>query len=289
VLIAQISDPHVMLADDPMAGFVDTPARLRAAVASLTALPALPDVVLLTGDLVNRGRPEEYEIVRDALAPVDDRVLAIPGNHDDRDAFREAFADHAHLPATGHLSYVVDDHPLRLVGLDTTVAGRDDGVLDDERIAWLRSVLGQGPAGPTVLFMHHPPAPTGMWWMDYGGLKGRAELRALVDDHPEVLRILAGHVHRTTSTTWGPTVLSTAPSPFYATSTPVGDVEVPRITAVPAAIPVFRWDEDGDVLVASELDPPGAHPGMDFPDVFGERWDDYAARARSGAEMPNAM
>ena len=280
-----------MLPDDAMAGFVDTPAHLREAVAALVALPARPDVVLLTGDLVNRGRPEEYTLLRQVLAPIDDRVLVVPGNHDDRDALRDAFADHAYLPRAGHLSYVVDDHPLRLVGLDSTVAGRDDGVLDDERIAWLEDALDNGPARPTILFLHHPPAPTGMWWMDYGGLKGRGELRGVVAQHPEVLRIVAGHVHRSTSTTWGTTVLSTAPSPFYATSTPVGEVEVPRITAVPAAIPVFRWDDngDGDVLVASELDPPGDHPGMDFPDVFGDRWPDYAARARSGAEMPNAM
>ena len=284
--MAQVSDPHIMLADDPMARFVHTPARLAAVVESLEALPQRADVVLLTGDLVNRGLPEEYEVLRRVLEPLRSRVLVVPGNHDDRSALRAAFDDHPQLPSAGHLSFVVDDLPLRLVGLDTTIPGRDDGELDLDRIRWLRNALQAGDGRPTLVFMHHPPAPTGMWWMDYGGLKGRDELRSVLSEHPEVVRVIAGHVHRSTSTSWGPTVLSTAPSPFYATSAPTGDLDVPMIVAVAAAIPVFRWDASERTLVASELDPPGVHPTVTFPSVIGAEWPDYAARARSGAAMP---
>ena len=288
MLIAQVSDPHVMLPDDPMAGFVDTASRLRAVVAALQDLPRRADVVLFTGDLVNQGRPDEYALVREVMAPLRSRTLVIPGNHDDRAALRSAFADHTELPTAGHLSYVVDDLPLRLVGLDTTVPGRDDGELDAERLAWLSDALADGGGRPTVLFMHHPPAPTGMWWMDYGGLKGREHLRELLAGHPEVIRVLAGHVHRSTTTMWGSTLISTAPSYFYATSAPVADLDDPWIIAAPAPIPVFRWDAGGEVLVGSELDPPGDHRRMPFASVFGDRWDDYRDRARRGDEMPAA-
>jgi 3',5'-cyclic-AMP phosphodiesterase len=286
VLIAQVSDPHVMLDDDPMAGFVDTPGRLRAVVGTLASLAVRPDVVLLTGDLVNRGRPEEYALLRTVLAPLQARTLVVPGNHDDRDALRSAFGDQPELPRSGDLSYVVDDLPLRLVGVDTTVAGRDDGELDGDRLDWLSQALAAGDGRPTMLFMHHPPAPTGMWWMDYGGLKGRDGLRSVLARHPEVVRVVAGHVHRATCTAWGPTVISTAPSPFYATSAPVGDLDDPLIIAAPAPIPVFRWDDAEGVLMGSELDPPGDHPGLAFRSVFGAGWADYRGRARSGAEMP---
>lgn len=289
MLIAQLSDPHLMLPEDPMAGFVDTAARLRAAVGALDGLDPRPDVVLLTGDLVNRGLRREYELAREILAPLDDRLLVIPGNHDDPEQLLDAFADHAHLPGPGlgHMSYVVEDHPIRLIGLDTTVPGRDDGELDDERLAWVEAALEQGPARPTLLFMHHPPVPTGMWWMDYGGLKGRAGLAEVVTGRPEVLRVLAGHVHRAVSAGWAGTVLSTAPSCFYTTTTPVGDPGRPQVLDVPASIPVLRWHDGDGLLIASELDPPGEYRSIDFPDLFGDRWAEYERRARAGAEMPN--
>jgi hypothetical protein len=83
-------------------------------------------------------------------------------------------------------------------------------------------------------------------------------------------------------------VISTSPSPFYATSTPIADLDVPVIIAAPAPIHVFRWDDHDGVLIGSELDPPGDHATLTFPSVFGGRWEDYRARARSGAEMPAA-
>lgn len=287
MLLAHLSDPHVMSPDDPVAGFVDTRARLAAAVAALAALPEPPDVTLLTGDLVNRGTDEEYALLRQVLVPLPGRLLVVPGNHDDREGMRRAFPELAELwTEPGHLSCVVDDEELRLVGLDTTVPGRDDGELDAERLDWLGRVLAGGPARDTVLFLHHPPYSAGMWWMDYGGLKGAHDLRDLLSRHPEVVRVLAGHVHRTTSVSWGTTVLSTAPSSFYATTAPTGGVEVPEVIDVPAAIPVLRWDAEDAVLVATELEPPGEHARLAFPTVIGDGWPEYAARARAGAEMP---
>lgn len=287
MLIAHLSDPHVMEPSDPMASFVDTDARLAAAVDALASLPSPPDVTIITGDLVNRGTASEYRLLRSVLEPLPGRLLVVPGNHDDPAELVAAFDDHLHLPSSGdHVSYAVDDEELRLVGLDTTVAGRDDGELDADRLAWLESTLDRGDGRPTLLFMHHPPFSAGMWWMDYGGLKGAASVRTIVEHHPEVLRVLCGHVHRTISVTWGTTVLATAPSSFYATTAPTGGVEVPEVIDVAGSIPLLRWDAEGSQLLATEIDPPGDHRRMALPDVIGDRWPDYEARARAGAEMP---
>lgn len=287
MLVAHISDPHVMEPSDPMATFVDTAARLAATVEALAELPAPPDVTIITGDLVNRGSAAEYSLLRSVLEPLPGRLLVVPGNHDDPGELVPAFGDHLDLKGTGdHLSYVVEDEELRMVGLDTTVRGRDDGELDPGRLAWLEAALGDGDGRPMLLFMHHPPFSAGMWWMDYGGLKGSDEVKGLVGRHPEVLRVLCGHVHRTTSVTWGSTVLSSAPSSFYATSAPTGAVEVPEVIDVAGAIPLLRWDPATSELVATELDPPGDHRRIPMPEVIGDRWSDYEARARSGAEMP---
>jgi Icc protein len=52
---------------------------------------------------------------------------------------------------------------------------------------------------PTVIAMHHPPFLTAMPAYDEIGLAaaGREGLAAVLGRHPQVLRILAGHVHRT--------------------------------------------------------------------------------------------
>lgn len=286
MLIAHLSDPHVMAPGDPMGAFVDTPGRLADVVAALGALPRPPELTVITGDLVNRGTAEEYEVLREVLAPLPGRLLVVPGNHDDRDELRRALPDQPWAASAGHCSYVVEDLPLRVVAVDTTVPGRDDGELDDGRLEWLATALGGGAGRPTLLLMHHPPYSAGMWWMDYRGLKGGNRVRELLGGHPEVLRVLCGHVHRRTEVVWGTTVLVTAPSSFYATTPPTGGVEVPEVVDVVAPIHLLRWDAGDGLLVATELDPPGDHRRVPFPDVIGPTWPEYAARARAGGEMP---
>ena len=60
MLIAQLSDLHVCEAGRLANGVVDTNAFAAHAFAALRAAPNRPDLVLLTGDLVEAGRPEQY-------------------------------------------------------------------------------------------------------------------------------------------------------------------------------------------------------------------------------------
>ena len=45
----------------------------------------------MTGDLADHATDEEYEQVREFLAPLDAPVYVLPGNHDERDALRRNF------------------------------------------------------------------------------------------------------------------------------------------------------------------------------------------------------
>ena len=56
VLVAQITDCHIVEPGELMADRVDTAAMLRAAVAHILDMTPRPDVVLATGDLVNDVR-----------------------------------------------------------------------------------------------------------------------------------------------------------------------------------------------------------------------------------------
>lgn len=210
--IAQITDLHVAEPDTYMRGFVDANAKLSAAVAFLNERADRIDAVVATGDLTNDGRPEQYRLLRELLEPLRLPLYLVPGNHDEVDEFRAAFAGTPWLPAEGPVDYAVDDHEVRLVGLDTTEPDRHDGVFHEAQAEWLDATLAARPDVPTVVFGHHPPFFTRLWLFDAIRLTGADLLRDVVARHPQVRLVLSGHVHRPVSSAWGATQLTCAPS-----------------------------------------------------------------------------
>ena len=212
MMIAQISDPHVVLPGALLYGRVDTAAMLARAVAELNRLEPPPDIVVITGDLVDKGEPAEYDQLRRLLAKLAMPVFVIPGNHDSREALRAAFGGDGYLPQDGFLQYAVEDYPVRLVALDTLVPGEGGGELCAERLVWLDRTLVTENRRPTVVLMHHPPFPTGIARMDRAGLRGSDAFAAVIARHPQVERILCGHLHRAIECRFAGTVAGTAPS-----------------------------------------------------------------------------
>ncbi len=177
MIIAQITDTHIKPPGLFAYRVVDTATCLRAAVSALARLVPVPAAVVVTGDLVDRGLPEEYAHLRALLGSLRMPVYLIPGNHDDRDALRAAFKEDGYFPADGFLHYAVDVGPLRLVALDTLVPGEGGGNLCEARLEWLAATLAEAPARPTVILMHHPPFETGIAHMDRLGSSQRRALR----------------------------------------------------------------------------------------------------------------
>jgi len=243
VRIAQITDLHVTDREGGLRLLADPNARLERAVAALDALVARPDVVLATGDLTDHGTVEQYALLRRLLEPLRVRVLPIPGNHDDSRVLRVELADLLpdDLP-DDHVSYAVEDLPVRLVGLDTTHPARHDGVLPPDRIAWLDRTLAAAPGRPTLLFMHHPPFDTGVWWMDLMALEGRDDLCAVVARHPQVRLVVAGHIHRSIQTTIGAAQVSVCPSTAHQLGLDLVPGEAPTISDEPPAFQLHCWD-----------------------------------------------
>jgi Icc protein len=209
-LVIQISDPHIggdWGGDDPVAG-------LRAVVEDVRRQPDRPDVLLVTGDLADHGTAAEYATVRELLEPVGAPVHVIPGNHDDRAALRAAFG----LPGTGAepVQYAVDLGPLRLACIDTTIPGRAAGALDAPRLDWLDAELARAPDQPTLLAMHHPPIATGTAPWDAIGLPpgDRAALAAVLERHPQVRRLVAGHIHQVITASLAERPVLTIPSTY---------------------------------------------------------------------------
>jgi 3',5'-cyclic AMP phosphodiesterase CpdA len=212
MIIAQISDTHILARSSDRAEGRSRADDLRRCVADINRQQ--PDAVVHTGDIVQHGLPEEYEHVREILAPLKAPVYVIPGNRDERGALRAAFSDHSHLPENGDfLHYTVEDYPVRLVALDSTAAGERKGVYCARRQAWLHDVLDSARDKPTILLIHHPPFDIDDHYI--GGYRRPQEaeaLAAVVSQHSQVERLLCGHVHCPTHRRWAGTFATTMAS-----------------------------------------------------------------------------
>lgn len=215
MLIAQITDTHIKLPGKLAYQQVDTARMLRDCIGELLTIDPQPDLVVHTGDLVDFGLPEEYEHLKSILTPLTAPILAVPGNHDAREAMRQAFAAEGYLPSHGFLHFAVERGPLCIVGLDTVVSGQDGGELCAERLAWLDTALSERPHTPTLVLMHHPPFLTGIAHMDNIGLAGRDGFAAVMCRHAQVQAILCGHVHRPTYALVGGRRAMICPSPAH--------------------------------------------------------------------------
>jgi 3',5'-cyclic AMP phosphodiesterase CpdA len=206
--IAQITDPH-MTAGPPEPGGYDAAAALGAVLERVMQLG--PDVVLLTGDLAANGRPEEYRRLRALVAGLGVPLAAVPGNHDDRDAFARELGGVVGVGAGARLSLALEDGPVRLIGLDTLVDGADAGGLGAAQLAWAAETLGRDDPRPVLVFMHHPPFALGLP-LDWTRCADGEALGRLVGANPAVLGVVCGHVHRSARVAWAGTTGGVCPA-----------------------------------------------------------------------------
>jgi 3',5'-cyclic-AMP phosphodiesterase len=242
MLIAQLSDMHIRPEGRLLFDRIDTAGYLERAVAHVLKLDPRPDVVIMSGDLVEAGRPEEYELLRRLIAPLPMPVYVIPGNHDAREPMRAAFADQGYLPASGFLHYAVEGWPVRLIALDTLVEGKPHGALSTEQLDWLEARLGEQVDKPAMLFMHHPPFDCGIETFDKSRLlDGDQRLAALVRAHPNVERAACGHVHRPIQLRWAGTLASIAPSTAHQATLDLHEHSALTMMMEPPAIALHQW------------------------------------------------
>lgn len=215
-LLVQLSDTHIREPGRLAYGRLDTAPYLERAVEAINGLPQRPDAVVITGDLTDFGRAAEYAHLRALLAPLAMPVYLMPGNHDDRQQLRASFPEHAYLGASGFVQYSVAIGALQLIALDTVVPQASAGTLCAERLDWLAEQLERHRHRPVVVAMHHPPFETLIGHMDdIGLLNGASELEALLARHPNVERVICGHLHRAIQVSFASTLAVTVPSPAH--------------------------------------------------------------------------
>jgi len=249
MIVCQVSDMHLMAGGKLAYGVVDTAAHFRRCMAHIQALPQQPDVVVMTGDLVDSGKPEQYMLLREIIAPLSMPVYLIPGNHDDREALRAAFPDHAYLNQfPPFIQYAIEEHELRIVAVDTVIPGQAGGELCAQRLEWLALTLATAPQRPTLLLMHHPPFATGIGFMDEIGLANPEALAQVVAKHAQIERILCGHLHRPIQARFAGTLACTAPSTAHQITLDLAHAAPETFTMEPPAYFVHAWNAQSGVV-----------------------------------------
>ncbi|MGB6229502.1 MAG: metallophosphoesterase [Litorimonas sp.] len=192
VLIAQLTDLH--LGFDRTLKTGPNVLRLRRVLEALHGLRRRPDLMLLTGDLVESGENWAYALLKGELAKSEIPFALALGNHDNRETFEEHFPD---FPLEdGYLNYVIEDTPLRIVVIDTMEPGRHGGAFGADRADWLERTLAAKPGRPTLIALHHPPIATHIPWMTPDADEAwTLRLRAIVERHPQIVGLVSGHVH----------------------------------------------------------------------------------------------
>ena len=218
-LIAHISDPHIKAGGKLSYRQVDTANALRKAINTLNQLSPRPDLVLISGDLVDFGLPDEYATFKQLLAELTLPVYLIPGNHDDRQHLRKAFPDHRYLfQYQDYLQWAVDDYPVRIVGLDSSVPGKPHGELSEASLQWLDATLAEQPTKPTLVMVHHHPFVSGIDHMDRQPLRHASALAAVIGKHTHVERVLCGHLHRSIQARFANTLAVSCPGVSHQVS-----------------------------------------------------------------------
>ena len=198
MLLVQVSDFHLD----------GSPERRARAARTMEYVNGLRDVaaVLVSGDIADTGQPAEYEQAAELLVSPHPLVTC-PGNHDLREAFEKVLLGRA--PTGGPVNAVLELDGLLVAMCDSSRPGRNDGLLEDETLAWLARTLTADR--PALVCFHHPPVVLHSPLLDAIRLVNADRLAALLADRPQVLAVVCGHAHTAATSTFADRPVVVAP------------------------------------------------------------------------------
>ncbi|GAB3276845.1 metallophosphoesterase [Actinocorallia lasiicapitis] len=209
LVLAQVSDTHLDLG-------ARNARRARHVMDQVRRLPV--DALLVTGDIADNAAAAEYEQALEILSCSVPTVFC-PGNHDDRATLRKVLLGDG-SGGDGPVNQALDLDGLSVLLIDSTVPGEIHGRLEDSVLEWLADALDARRGVPTVLGMHHPPVSVGIPWLDGYLLREPDRLEQIVRRFPQVVAVVAGHVHTAAAAAFAGVPVITAPATINTALTP---------------------------------------------------------------------
>jgi 3',5'-cyclic AMP phosphodiesterase CpdA len=158
-----------------------------------------PDLVVVSGDLTQRARPEQFQEARDFLALLPKPQIVVPGNHD---VPLHNLYDRLSQPLGNFRRYITEDlepfysdSEVAVLGMNTARAFIwKNGRIGVRQIARIQHHFGgAGTGAAKVLVTHHPfDLPEHYTFRDLVG-RARLAMNTIADCGVDLL--LAGHFH----------------------------------------------------------------------------------------------
>jgi 3',5'-cyclic AMP phosphodiesterase CpdA len=189
--IAHLSDLHFGRIDASLL------APLRQTVAALS-----PDVVVVSGDLTQRARVDQFRAAREFLDTLPSPQIVVPGNHD---VPLYNIVRRFHGPLDRYRRYITAemepfhaDSEIAILGINSARSLTfKNGRINSEQIARMRERFAQSaPTAIRIVVTHHPfdvPEPAGNHIVGRAGMAMQALSECGVD------LLLAGHLHVSTT------------------------------------------------------------------------------------------
>ena len=228
--LIHVTDPH-LLAPGELLHSLDPLSRFNACIHSINERESDADIVVVTGDLADRGQLSAYRALQRELERLVLPYRLLIGNHDDRANFVSVFND-ACIDEHGFVQGVLPTAAGRFLFLDTVQAGQSAGIYCRKRCQWLQRALADCAAEPVYLFMHHPPFDVSIPFLDRIGLDNKQAFVDVIDGHDNIRHLFFGHVHRPISGSWRGIPFSTLTSTNHQVVLNMKDIG-----------PLNYWDE----------------------------------------------
>ncbi len=245
MLIAQVTDVHLGFEPNNPAEF--NRQRLDQIIEKLCEMAPQPDLLVLSGDLTDRGDTDSYDRLSTIIKSLPFPVSMCLGNHDLRGNFCKTFPEV--VVNDGYVQYEQETDDLRILYLDTLEEGRHGGAYCATRAAWLSRELTAKPDRPTLIVMHHPPVDVGLEWMATDAREPWVErFSNAIAGHKQIIGIICGHVHRSISVVWHGTSVVVCASSAPQTSLDLSPIDADHpdsramIIADPPAYALHRWN-----------------------------------------------
>lgn len=246
IRIAHISDTHIRKSylGNAMAGVFEAGCRPADTFRFLLerAKDKQADCVVISGDIVHEGEIEDYIYAKKIVKSVlDDRtkVIYVCGNHDRKEAFKQGLEIDCEGADIDYVDYIGD---YRIVVLDSSVAGKENGKFTDKQVLWLKDILKEGYGKGTILTFHHPI----VWDMPQMSMPVSPEFEQTVKES-DVIGILCGHTHSNDIQPWNGIMQLTADSTAFGMELYQG-----KIAFVEKA--GFNYYEIGNGLISAHVE-----------------------------------
>jgi Icc protein len=191
--VAQITDTHLYTEPGGYLGNVDVDRSLEAVIRALADDPGWqPDLVVLTGDLVQQETGAAYQRLHAMLAALPVPCFCLPGNHDDK-------ALQKRVCQSGSLQWreVAELGGWQLLFIDSVRPGAAGGHVSVAELERLRALIGERGDCHRLALMHHQPVPIGSPWLDTMMIDNANALFSVLDSDPCLKGLVFGHVHQT--------------------------------------------------------------------------------------------